>query len=300
LPCGSRSMTSTREPCSDRLAARLTAVVVFPTPPFWFAIVMIRQALGRGQAGLPARTASAARAARAMGVSDAGSATTGVVTMSLSSLARWRTPKSATSGELPGHPVAVPLGDAGNPPSGPVRPAASLRSAMSISPSCRPAFRSGPVSRETIAASPVTSPRTGAPGRAGPVKMARGPGRADVAGQPSPSGRAASPTSRGSPRSVDFPEPSAANVASRSNPSSRSIRSICSIRLTRSAGSACPGCPALSGTSPRDGSPPCSGWAGHPRPSAPAVTEISSRDQFRPCPSPVMPTAWRSGSRSAG
>ena len=37
LPCGSRSMSRTRCPCAARLAARLTAVVVFPTPPFWFA-----------------------------------------------------------------------------------------------------------------------------------------------------------------------------------------------------------------------------------------------------------------------
>ena len=36
--CGSRSMTSARSPASARQAARLTAVVVLPTPPFWFAI----------------------------------------------------------------------------------------------------------------------------------------------------------------------------------------------------------------------------------------------------------------------
>ena len=35
--CGSRSMTSARSPASARHAARLIAVVVFPTPPFWFA-----------------------------------------------------------------------------------------------------------------------------------------------------------------------------------------------------------------------------------------------------------------------
>ena len=69
MPCGSRSMTSTLEPCMARLAARLTAVVVLPTPPFWFATVMIRQALGRGQDWPPDRAATAARAARAMGVS---------------------------------------------------------------------------------------------------------------------------------------------------------------------------------------------------------------------------------------
>ena len=34
LPCGSRSISKTSRPASARHAARLTAVVVFPTPPF--------------------------------------------------------------------------------------------------------------------------------------------------------------------------------------------------------------------------------------------------------------------------
>src|SRR4051794_30792005 len=38
LPCGSRSTTRTRYPSSASAAPRLTAVVVLPTPPFWFAI----------------------------------------------------------------------------------------------------------------------------------------------------------------------------------------------------------------------------------------------------------------------
>jgi hypothetical protein len=198
-----------------------------------------------------------------MGVSDAdaGSATIGV-RMLLSSRARRPAWKSATSGEFPGHPVAVPLGGRRGPPSRPGRPAASWRSAMSIPPSCRPALRSGPVSRETIAASPVPSSTTGAPGPAGPVTTAPGAGQADVVGQPSPSGRAASPASPGSPRSVDFPDLSPANVASRPIRSTRPIRSICFIR----SGPACPGCTARPGTSPHDGSPPCSGCAGQPRP----------------------------------
>src|ERR1022692_749195 len=49
FPCGSRSTTSTRDPCCASDAARLTAVVVLPTPPFWLAIVMTRHAPGRGQ-----------------------------------------------------------------------------------------------------------------------------------------------------------------------------------------------------------------------------------------------------------
>ena len=42
LPCGSRSASNTRCPSATRLAARLTAVVVLPTPPFWLAIARIR------------------------------------------------------------------------------------------------------------------------------------------------------------------------------------------------------------------------------------------------------------------
>src|SRR5205807_8495930 len=63
LPCGSRSTTRTRAPCRARLAARLTALVVLPTPPFWLAIVIIRHERGRGHSRPPdpreARAASA-------------------------------------------------------------------------------------------------------------------------------------------------------------------------------------------------------------------------------------------------
>ena len=41
LPCGSRSMSSVGLPRMARAAARLMAVVVFPTPPFWLAILRI-------------------------------------------------------------------------------------------------------------------------------------------------------------------------------------------------------------------------------------------------------------------
>src|SRR5215831_4508400 len=41
LAWGSRSMRSVRLPRRARAAARLMAVVVFPTPPFWFAIATI-------------------------------------------------------------------------------------------------------------------------------------------------------------------------------------------------------------------------------------------------------------------
>src|SRR6185295_9855782 len=41
LACGSRSMSSVRFPRSASAAARLMAVVVLPTPPFWFAMATI-------------------------------------------------------------------------------------------------------------------------------------------------------------------------------------------------------------------------------------------------------------------
>src|SRR6202790_3170409 len=42
LPWGSRSISRTRRLVAVSEAARLTAVVVFPTPPFWFATAMTR------------------------------------------------------------------------------------------------------------------------------------------------------------------------------------------------------------------------------------------------------------------
>src|SRR5215208_3751399 len=42
FPCGSPSMSSVRCSATDRLAARFTAVVVLPTPPFWLAMAMMR------------------------------------------------------------------------------------------------------------------------------------------------------------------------------------------------------------------------------------------------------------------
>src|SRR3989304_1732954 len=45
LPCGSRSMTSTRSPIAASAVPRLIAVVVLPTPPFWLAIASTRGAL---------------------------------------------------------------------------------------------------------------------------------------------------------------------------------------------------------------------------------------------------------------
>src|SRR6516162_3559006 len=61
FPCGSRSTTSTWVPWRARHAARLTAVVVLPTPPFWLAMVITRQDGGCGHSR--SVSPSAARAA---------------------------------------------------------------------------------------------------------------------------------------------------------------------------------------------------------------------------------------------
>ncbi len=41
LACGSMSTSSVRRSAAARLAQRLTAVVVLPTPPFWLVTAMI-------------------------------------------------------------------------------------------------------------------------------------------------------------------------------------------------------------------------------------------------------------------
>ena len=45
LACGSRSIRSVFLPRIASAAARFTAVVVFPTPPFWLAIATIIKSL---------------------------------------------------------------------------------------------------------------------------------------------------------------------------------------------------------------------------------------------------------------
>src|SRR5580658_7603534 len=42
LPCASRSISSTCSPAAASAVARLMAVVVLPTPPFWLAIASTR------------------------------------------------------------------------------------------------------------------------------------------------------------------------------------------------------------------------------------------------------------------
>src|SRR5580704_16309849 len=48
FPCGSESINRTRRSFAANEAARLMAVVVFPTPPFWFAIAITFAKVPRG------------------------------------------------------------------------------------------------------------------------------------------------------------------------------------------------------------------------------------------------------------
>src|SRR5580698_10248807 len=47
LACGSQSTSNTRHSAAASEAAKLIDVVVFPTPPFWFAMAMTRDILAR-------------------------------------------------------------------------------------------------------------------------------------------------------------------------------------------------------------------------------------------------------------
>src|SRR5712691_5051851 len=58
LPCGSRSMTRIRCLAAASAVARLTAVVVLPTPPFWLATAMMRARRGASRAVSSATAAS--------------------------------------------------------------------------------------------------------------------------------------------------------------------------------------------------------------------------------------------------
>src|SRR5215467_14097655 len=50
FPCGSRSISSTRWPIAASAVARLIAVVVLPTPPFWLASATMRARRATGTA----------------------------------------------------------------------------------------------------------------------------------------------------------------------------------------------------------------------------------------------------------
>src|SRR5712671_977983 len=53
LPCGSRSMMSTRSPMAASAVPRLMAVVVLPTPPFWLAMARTRAGAAASGFGSP-------------------------------------------------------------------------------------------------------------------------------------------------------------------------------------------------------------------------------------------------------
>src|SRR5690348_5039605 len=108
FPCGSRSTTSTWVPCSARHAARLTAVVVLPTPPFWLAMVITRQDGGRGHSrSVSPSAASAAWAGLTATLCAVGTGPglagpwAGTVTGACGDLGR-----SAVAAPLPGPPSA--------------------------------------------------------------------------------------------------------------------------------------------------------------------------------------------------
>src|ERR1700722_3040960 len=63
LPWGSRSMSNTRRLVAVSEAARFTAVVVLPTPPFWFATAMTRF-MGKGTSCRSRRAPAAGRVLR--------------------------------------------------------------------------------------------------------------------------------------------------------------------------------------------------------------------------------------------
>src|SRR3977135_3231187 len=68
LPCGSRSMISTCSPIAASAVPRLIAVVVLPTPPFWFAIAITRggRALGMRARGTTCGVTASASAVSVM------------------------------------------------------------------------------------------------------------------------------------------------------------------------------------------------------------------------------------------
>src|SRR5262249_16893750 len=67
FPCGSRSMHRTRNPFSLSATPRLRVVVVFATPPFWFASASTRATAGAvSDAGTPRKLGRERRRATAM------------------------------------------------------------------------------------------------------------------------------------------------------------------------------------------------------------------------------------------
>src|SRR5262249_33432597 len=139
-------------PCRARQAARLTALVVFPPPPFWFAIVIIRQERGRGHSR-PSAPPRGARAASAGVIADLPCPAAA----------------AAAAPPVPATTVAVPCPAAPRPSSGPAarRPSPG---APATRPSADPAT-GGPAADRRAAAfrgSPSESPSGLAPRASSP------------------------------------------------------------------------------------------------------------------------------------
>src|SRR5580704_10967742 len=172
FPCGSRSITRTREPCWAKLAARFTAVVVLPTPPFWLAIVMIRQRGGRGHGWRSARprTPIAASAARPIGVSTWLRGTSGTTTGAVPR--GTGTPGGGAVRRLLS-PVlsAVPIPDPSPFTWTPLDPRSALES-QSVPGHPRPPSPAG----ASASATPAGPPASGPPGQPNPAVLASRPG----------------------------------------------------------------------------------------------------------------------------
>src|SRR3954468_24852280 len=126
LPCGSRSTTRTRLPCSARATARFTVVVVLPTPPFWFATQSTLGWSGRGMVISPLglRICTARNASMASGGSS--SSEPGVSRETCSSGANGEPAGDPGTLEAGGAPsetgTEVPAADAAEPDTGAAPP----------------------------------------------------------------------------------------------------------------------------------------------------------------------------------
>src|ERR1700733_150489 len=75
LPCGSRSTSRTFSPTAARAVARLIAVVVLPTPPFWLAMARMRVCASPGGGSASAMSGCGSDTAEIGDPEDAGAGT---------------------------------------------------------------------------------------------------------------------------------------------------------------------------------------------------------------------------------
>src|SRR3954469_5395422 len=117
FPCGSRSMTRVRRPYIASATPRLTVEVVFPTPPFWLAMVTTRIRPGAGNCSWSAACSTRVARIASMAIGLSKSAPTA---WSAARLVRSRSPGSVIG--APSSPpcstwngVCVPRGTADGP-----------------------------------------------------------------------------------------------------------------------------------------------------------------------------------------